>query len=109
MLPILNTNNIPVSAPGSVATPAAGESTYFFNTADQNKMYYKDDAGNIHIADEVPEGIPDCVCCILKDTTKTWNNALLAGIVTPAEYGTLLTNGFQVSVAGTVYSISNKV
>jgi hypothetical protein len=108
-LPSTNTNNITVSAPGSIPTPAAGYVTYFFNTADANRLYYKDDAGNVYLADEDVPGMESCVCNILCGTAATWNKALLAGVVTPTEYGTLLTNGFQVSTPQGVYSISNKV
>ena len=109
VLPSTNTNNILVTASGSISTPAAGYVTYFFNTADGNKLYYKSDDGTIHLSEGVVDGMSDCVCKLLCGTASTWNKALIAGILTPAEYTTLLTGGFQVSVAGTVYSISNIV
>lgn len=108
-LPSTNTNGITVSSPGAIATPPTGYVTFFFNTSDGNRLYYKSDDGTVHLANESPDGIDSCVCCILKDTARTWNMALLAGTITPGEYATILTAGFQVSVAGTVYSISNKV
>lgn len=108
-LPSTNTNGITISTPGAIPTPPTGYVTYFFNSSDGNRLYYKDAAGISYLASESPDGIDTCVCCILKDTARTWNMALLAGTITPVEYATILTAGFQVSVAGTVYSISNKV
>lgn len=107
-LPINNTNNVSVSAPGSVATPASGEVTYFFNTSDGNKLYYKDDAGNVHLAEFTPDGMDACVCKILCGTASAWNKALLSEIITPEQYTTMLTSGFMVSTPSGNYSISTK-
>lgn len=106
-LPSTNTNSITVSAPGSIATPALGYVTYFFNTSDGNKLYYKDDAGAIHLAEFSDVAIDSCVCKILCGTASTWNKALLAGTITTAEYTTLLTSGFQVVTPAGTYQISS--
>lgn len=106
-LPSTNTNGIQILAPGSVPAPAVGYVTYFFNSSDGNKLYYKSSDNSITLASEFPSGFPDCACTILCGFSSTWNKALLSGTITPVEYSGLLTAGVQVNVAGTIYSVSN--
>jgi hypothetical protein len=94
--PILNTNTISVSAPASIATPAAGYVTYFFDTTNNNLLSYKDDAGNVYVSDNGVSGTSNEALNILQETACAWNKALLTGVVTPAEYGTILAAGLQV-------------
>ena len=104
-LPINNTNNILVSAPGSVPTPSAGTVTYFFNTEASNNLYYKDDAGNVVFADQSPEGMDECVCSLLCQTNKIWGDGLLSGTLTSTEYSALIEGGFQVVTPSGTFSI----
>jgi hypothetical protein len=104
-LPATNTNNILLAAPGSIPSPAVGYVTYFFNTSDGNKLYYKNSDGSIVEADATDAPIDACVCSILCDTVGTWNKGLLAGIFSPATYLTQLTSGLQVVTPNGTYTV----
>ena len=104
-LPILNTNSIPVSAPGSVATPTADYVSYFFDSTNSNKLSYKDDAGNVVVADQSPEGIDECVCDLLCNFTTAINNAMPSGTIDFTNYQAALQTGFQVTTPSGTYSV----
>lgn len=109
-LPILNTNNILVSAPASVTPPAvgSGEVTYFWNTEDSNRLYYKDDADAVHLAEGVG-GVcmPECVCDMFKNFMDALSSALQEEIITFVEYQAALNEGLTVTVDGKVYKLSD--
>lgn len=105
--PILNTNTITVSAPGSIATPAAGYVTYFFDTTNSNMLSYKDDAGNVYVSDNGISGTSSEALNILQDAACAWNKALLTGVVTATEYGTILAAGLQVVTPSGTYQIQS--
>jgi len=105
--PILNTNTITVSAPASIATPAAGYVTYFFDTTNGNLLSYKDDAGNVYVSDNGVSGTSNEALNILQETACAWNKALLTGVVTPTEYGTILAAGLQVTTPTGTFQIQS--
>jgi len=105
-LPINNTNDIVVSAPGSVATPAGGTVTYFFDSTNSNQLSYKDDGGNVVVADQGPDNMDACVCNLLTEFTCTIKDALLSGVFTPEHYNGALASGFEVTTPSGTYSVS---
>lgn len=107
-LPTTNTNGIAVSAPSSISTPAAGYVTYFFDSTNSNMLSYKDDAGNVVVADQGPDDMDACVCNLLSEFTCTLKDALLSDTMTPTEYSAALAAGFQVTTPSGTYSVSTK-
>ena len=86
--PVLNTNGILVTTAGTIATPAAGYVTYFFNTADNNRLYYKADSGEALLASNI--SCDPCLCELTAKTMCSWNEGLLNGTLTAVQYTALI-------------------
>lgn len=89
-LPTVNTNGILITTGASVPLPAAGYVTYFFNSADSNKLYYKADDGTVLQASLDSVACDPCLCETVSKTMCAWNNALQNATITPVEYLTLI-------------------
>lgn len=100
--PTTNTNGILVTTAGSVATPAAGYVTYYFNSDDSDKLYYKKDDGTSAIATSTSLVCDPCLCETAAKTMCTWDQALLDGTLTATTYLELMT-------AGVTFTCSNGV
>lgn len=97
----INTNatNIVLSAPAAVATPPSGQVTYFFNTDDANRLYYKDSSGNVWLYSD-PEG-PCCACEAMHKIIEGAVCAFKKGLMTAAEYQTFVTSSISVTATET--------
>jgi len=105
-LPTTNTNTISISTAAAVATPLAGYVTYFFDSNDGNRLYYKDSSGAVTLATQ--GDIADCCACkILTNFSTSWNRALLTGVITAAEYATILTAGATVVTPSGTWTVSS--
>lgn len=107
-LPTTNTNTITISTAAAIATtlPAAGYVTYFFDSNDGNRLYYIDSTGIVTLATQ--GDIADCCSCkILTNFSTSWNRALLTGVITPAEYATILTAGVTVLTPSGTWTVSS--
>ena len=105
-LPTTNTNTITISTAAAVVAPSAGYVTYFFDSNDGNRLYYKDSAGVVTLATQ--GDIADCCSCkILTNFSSSWNRALLTGVITPAEYATILTAGVTVVTPSGTWTVSS--
>lgn len=89
-LPTVNTNGILITTGASVPIPAAGYVTYFFNSADSNKLYYRASDGTVLQASLDVVSCDPCLCEMVSKTMCAWNAALLDGILTNVTYLTLI-------------------
>jgi len=89
--------NIQYLAPGDVATPASGEVTYFFNTANNNILSYKDDTGTVYVFTGSPESIQTLLIGVANTYVSDISCALKRGAITAAEFTTIMAAGFTIS------------
>jgi len=105
-LPTTNTNTISISTAAAVGTPIAGYVTYFFNSNDGNRLYYKDSSDVVFLASQ--SDIADCCSCkILTNFSTSWNRALLTGVIDATEYATILTAGATVVTPSGTWTVSS--
>lgn len=91
--PTTNTNGILISSPASVPTPAIGYVTYFFNTSDNNALYYKTADGTVLIGTSTSLVCDPCLCADAAKTLCAWNQGLLEGTLTQVQYSLLVASG----------------
>lgn len=92
--PTNNTNGIVTDIPANIATPPVQSPriyTYFFNSSDGNRLYYKDDAGAI--AAYAGWVVDPCLCEQAAKTMCQWNQGLLDKTLAFADYQALITAG----------------
>lgn len=100
-----NATNVGLATPSGVSTPAAGYVIYFFNTLDANRLYYKDEYGQIFSA-ESSDAADCCACVVMTKIISDVGCALNKGLMTPAEYSTFITSPIQVQAVESIDSVT---
>lgn len=98
MQPTGNTNGIVTDIPGNIPTPLTLV-TYFFNSSDNNRMYYKQTDGTSVIASDsfaFEPDLEDLIAAAAK-TLCAWNQKYLDGATT-SDYLSLFAAGATFSV-----------
>lgn len=102
-------NNIAIGAPGSIATPPAGEVTRFFNTDyTPAALYYKDENGNIFAWPDSSTDADCCACEIAKNFSEKMACSLASGMITAAEFESMVKQGVTVSAIENTDTDGNK-
>lgn len=96
MQPTNNTNGIVIDVPVNIPTPVDPSVTYFFNSADSNRLYYKMSDNTFFPAYD-PLAIDPCLCEMASKTLCTVNQALIDKTITITEFETFLTAGHTFS------------
>jgi len=95
--------NILIGTPSDIPTPSSGQVQYFVNTSDENKPYYKDDAGASFPVAGFDTDAEGCGCEITK---KVWGSvacALEKGLMTPTEFNAFVAQGFAMAEVPTTH------
>lgn len=100
-----NATNVGLATPSGVSTPAPGNVTYFFNTLDVNKLYYKDEYGQIFLADS-SDSADCCACTAMTKIISDVGCALNKGLMTAAEYTTFISTPIQIQAVESVDSVT---
>jgi len=86
--------DILVGSEASIPTPPAGYATLFVNTDKNNILYVKYSDGTLQ---PYSGGSSECACGMAEKWTDSVSCALSKGVITPAQFGDLMSQGFTVN------------
>lgn len=96
-----------ISSPAASMPPApTGTVVYFFNTSDMGKLYYITDSGTYYPASQ---GMQDmCACAIGETWIQKASCAMERGMITVAEYNSIINSGILVTSSSTDDGAGNR-
>ncbi len=94
------------STPANVPTPATGTVIYFFNISDEGKLYWMNDQRLYYPASQ---GMQDmCACAIGETWMQKASCAMERGMITVAEYNSIINSGILVTSSSTDDGAGNR-
>lgn len=96
-----------ISSPAaSMPSAPTGTVVYFFNTSDMGKLYYITDSGTYYPASQ---GMQDmCACAIGETWIQKASCAMERGMITVAEYNSIINSGILVTSSSTDDGAGNR-
>ena len=101
---------IPTQTPASIATPPAGTVVLFYDSTNQNKLSYMDSTRAVVVLENII--VKEDGCCSCEIQKKFWSSvtcALNTGILTQAQFSTIVSAGFKVISSEIKDALGNKV
>lgn len=97
---------IETKAASAVATPSAGYVEIFYDSENNNRLSYKDSSGNVVVL----QGGSGEECCACEISERFWEGVMCAlnnGLLTAAQFQTLVNTGFSATASEVTDNLGN--